>query len=632
MQVKADGAIASTEVWVEWRYPTYIGMTSTSGTGSNLEDSTWMNVFNVTGTAIDVVYDNLTIYSMEGYIHSDGADDREVRAYAYNWTTNTDAGAKFGESVETWLETPTGAYSWKGGTLTTPIVLNDDRIFFYGLYAIAEGGSYVLAHPSLGGYYVYRNAIADDPFTETTNGANAYSIRFAVEGDYNTSTTHNQYYGTVTDYVARRDVNYTFPTGADNRQIRFVYSNSEAMRNITYSNGGLWDSLIPSSEYTDVSLNATHKVVTLDNADIGNYGGDLRFFTQSHAYVYNIDGGYYENGTNYGDVNITANTVTETETVEITGETTYGSSNEVLFFSWTLSGGGTRRLYTPFQSETFNVFYPEDTYATYDFEIKDYTGKHLLGNRYLEAYRSVNTTLELIERMQILTGNSVPLSLVTGKTYVIRFLWGDQTRTTWGYFVPGVDPTPTLIVRGTSFTEQAYTASNFINLEATRPSSTTITVDYEDTRVRTVNVSISIRIRNGAVVHTYSSTEDSFTYNWGGAGASTGYIVAITGEHEDLSEWGYTKILDQDETFPDPPDLTGIFTFGGFDATTILAFGLTLTALLTASYSYREQGLLFAMAMASFMSYIGWANWSYDLLALGWFFSILVVLVGRRLR
>jgi len=263
---------------------------------------------------------------------------------------------------------------------------------------------------------VYVAGFAGDPFVEDGSYSDrTYNIQFRGWGYKNTSTTHNQYYGTATDYVARRDVNYTFPTGVSNRQIRFVYSNSEGMRNITYSNGGLWDTIVPSSEYTDETLNSTHKVVTLDNADIGSYGGDLRFFTQSHAYVYNIDGGYYENGTSYGNVNITANTISDTETVEITGETTYGSSNEVLFFSWTLSGGGTRRIYTPFQTESFNVFFPEDTYATYDFDVKDYTGKHLLGKRYLEAYRSVNTTLELIERMQIITGNSVPLSLVQVK-------------------------------------------------------------------------------------------------------------------------------------------------------------------------------------------------------------------------
>jgi len=577
---------------------------------------------------------------MRAYIRWYETNDAFYRDWyfsAWEYDGLIDAGSRV--QTETWnLQNYDGTgSSWVGRTFTTPWNFTTDPFFFGASCTDGAGNVYVYqweSAPASDSWIHDKDDHAPDPFDEDWGTATGESddIQIIYWGYNETVTTHNQYYGTATDYIARRDINYTFPSGIAYEQIRFVYSNSESMRNITYSNGGLWDSSIPSSEYTDESLNATHSVVTLDSADVGNYGGDLRFYTQSHIYVYDIDGGYYENGTNYGDVNITANTVTETETVEITGETTYGSSTEVLFFSWSLSGGETRRIYTPFQTESFNVFFPDDLYDTYDFEIKDYTSKHLLGNRYLEAYRSVNSTLELIERMQILTGNSVPMNLVTGKTYILMFLWGDQTRTTWGYFVPGVDPTPTLIVRGVEFTEQAYTTSNFISVEATRPSSTTITVDYDDSRERTTNVSISIRIRNGAVAHTYSSTEDSFTYNWGAAGSSTGYIVAVTGEHQDLPEWGYTMILDQDETFPDPPDLTGIFTFGGFDATTILAYGLTLTALLTASYSYREQGLLFAMAVASFMSYIGWANWSYYLLALGWFFSILVVLFGRRLR
>jgi len=629
LQVKADGAIDATEVWVEFKSG-WEGQEIDIDGEDNTEAYTRASMFNASSWDFDA----LNITDVRAYIYNgdDDISDRPYRIGVWNYTADNDAGARFGYIEFTQDDTITP--EWKGATGQDPIMVTYN-VFFLGVWTDNNPNAAQLHYSTSDGSLksVYSSGFAGDPFSEAGSFSDrTYNIQFRGWGYKNTTTTHNQYYGTATDYVARRDVNYTFPTSASDRQIRFVHSATEGMRNITYSNGGLWDSSIPSSEYTDVVLNATHKVVTLDNTDIGNYGGDLRFYTQSHDYVYNIGDVFYENGTSYGPVNITSNTVSETETVEITGELTYGSSNEVLFFSWSLSGGGTRRLYTPFQSESFKVFFPEDTYATYDFEVKDYTGKHLLGNRYLEAYRSVNTTLELIERMQILTGNSVPLSLVTGKTYVLKFLWGDQTRTTWGYFVPGIDPTPTLIVRGVDFTEQAYTASSFISVEATRPSSTTITIDYDDSRLRTINVSISIRVRNGAVVHTYSSTDDAFTYNWGGAGSSTGYIVAVTGEHQDQSEWGYTKILDQDETFPDPPDLTGIFTFGGFDATTIIAYALTLTALLTASYSYREQGLLFAMAVASFMSYIGWANWSYYLLALGWFFSILVVLLGRRLR
>lgn len=629
MQVKADGASTTEEVWIEWK-STWEGQEADADSEQSIEGETCASKFNYSTWDFDI----LNITDVRAY--GRGSVDEGTRTYRigfWNYTADNNAGARFGYIEFTHSESL--ANEWKDITGATAVTVTDN-VFFMGTWANVQAGTATLAYSSNGGTL---KSIADtvgfagDPFVETDNYADrTYNIQFRGWGYKNTVTTHNQYYGSATDYIARRDVNYTFPSETTNRQIQITYPATEAIRNITRSNGGVWDTILTTSEYSLSTLNGTHKLITIPHATLNNYGGDYRIYTQSHDYVYTIDGGYYENGTSYGNVNITSNTITDTEIVEVTGEIIYGSSSEVLFFSWSLSGGGTRRVYTPFQTESFNVFFPEDTYATYDFDVRDYTGKHLLGNRYLEAYRSVNTTLELIERMQILTGNSVPLSLVVGKTYVLRFLWGDQTRTTWGYFVPGVDPTPTLIVRGVDFTSQAYTASSFINVEATRPSSTTITVDYSDSRERTTNVSISIRVRNGAVVNTYSSTEDSFTYNWAGAGASTGYIVAVTGEHQDLSEWGYTKILDQDETFPDPPDLTGIFTFGGFDATTIIAFGLTLTALLTASYSYREQGLLFAMAVASFMSYIGWADWDYYILALGWFFSILVVLLGRRLR
>lgn len=344
-------------------------------------------------------------------------------------------------------------------------------------------------------------------------------------------------------------------------------------------------------------------------------------------YAFYFDDAVYENGTDAGAVTVHASGETIAETFTVDGADWWYSPTLPELFYWDLGGGYGRVMYVAGAEENFTVTLPESTFAAYGFTVKDYTGKLGLGPAYLEAYRTVAAET-LIERGRIYPGNPVPLNLAVGRTYHLKILWSDGSRYDWGYFVALSDTSVDLIVRGALFEEQAYTIGRFITVQAARPNATSITVDYADSRAHTVWLNITIRVRNGAVATQQSFTTDTVAYTWAGAGAGTDYAVTVNGQHQDQGEWGYGKILDAEVAFLPDPDLGTAFTFGPLDLGGILAYILTVTTLLSFSYVYGLRGLLAAMAVASMMSFIGWASWSYNLLALGWFFSVVANLAG----
>ena len=342
-------------------------------------------------------------------------------------------------------------------------------------------------------------------------------------------------------------------------------------------------------------------------------------------YTYVFDGGYYENGTDYGLINVEYSTPTDDGDFNVNGSTTKQFNVEPELFYWDIDGGLARYIYS-FGSENFTVLMPEDTFYTYGFTIKDYTGKSGIGDAYLEAWRAFGAET-LVERMKIIQPNPTPLNLVFGKTYHLYILWADGTRYDWGYFLAGSDTSNTIIARSTTFTDQAHMIYQTIRVEATRSADGgTITVDYNDTRDNTVWANVTITQRGGGVMLQATRNNSTYTLNWASANTSLGYIVAVTGEHGDYGEWGYVMVFDPTETFPATPSLTGIFDVGL--GANLGGWVITVAAMLGFSKTLKTRALLVGSAVATLLNYIGFASWTINQLIFAWFFSIVVALAG----
>ena len=338
---------------------------------------------------------------------------------------------------------------------------------------------------------------------------------------------------------------------------------------------------------------------------------------------YIISNPIYENNTDAGAVTVYWTTVTNSTSQSVSTDTTIYTNEDVVTFSWGIGGGYTRYIYG-IGEENFTVTLPDGNDYTYAFTIKDLTG-NVGTDSFLEAYRTIDGVETLITRMPINQPNAVPMNLVIGQTYRMKIRFGDGSSFNWGYFIPGSDTSITLLIRLVTFEDGAQILYNYITVDAVRTTGL-INISYADARLNTEWANVSIRIRNGAVVQTY--TRNNFTYRilYAGFNDSLGYVVAFTGLHDDFGAWGRTFILDQSFTFPDAPDITGIFgdIMEDFIPTILVAITILLFPV-----SMQPIGLLGGGVMALMLSFFGWASWSADLLAFYWFIAIIVVLVVR---
>ena len=338
-----------------------------------------------------------------------------------------------------------------------------------------------------------------------------------------------------------------------------------------------------------------------------------------NPYTYTFTDTFYENGTKAVspyNVSVTVSGEGYTDEFNTTDGSIHYYDPEPVLISWAISGGASRKIYS-IGSENITVTRPEATFAVYSFTVKDYVGFIGDNTGYVEAYRTINGTETLIERMKITQPNPSPLNLVVGVTYHIKIL-ANNTRFDWGYFVATSDTTHTILLKEIDWSSQAQILYNTITVDATR-SGSTITVDYEDERSHTVWANVSIRERGGPVVFTAARNNDTYQMNWASASTDLGYVVTITGEHSDYGEWGRSFILDYTGTYPDAPSFDGIF---GNSLGNLFAWLITIAAMLTFSLKWKGPGLLAGMFLASMFSLFGWADWTSSQLFFGWFVAI----------
>lgn len=396
----------------------------------------------------------------------------------------------------------------------------------------------------------------------------------------------------------------------------------------------LTSGVVNGANYVSVGIDATAPSHS-GNAFLNNgaawavsAGVDTIFYVYARpTYEYVFSDTYFENSTLYvPPVNVTYTELGINKEFNTSGGYTLLTGTNIESFYWNIGGGYVRRIYSV-ESENFTITMPEGTFYAYGFTVKDYTGKLGLGNAYLEAYRTINGTETLVERMKIVQPNPTVLNLVFGRTYHIQVLFADGSRYDWGYFLAGTDTTNIIIIRSTDFTDQAHMIYNIIQVDAQRSADgVTITVDYNDTRADTVWANVTIQRRGGAVVLNAARNNDTYTLNWASADPDYGYIVSINGEHGDFGEWGYVWIFDEDETFPDAPSLDGIWDWGL--GANLGGWLTVMVAVLGFSKVLKARALIAGIAVATLTNYIGFSVWSQNQLIFGWVFAVVVALAS----
>ncbi len=500
-----------------------------------------------------------------------------------------------------------------------------------GGYINASGANQLIIGSNGAPLPIYRSYILWDISGSLPTGATISSIFFVYDGVTDgidaevvalTTDPRGRALNTVYWEIGNETVTYYttagFPVVGDDSIITL---NSNASTDFSSQLAGGWFA---------IALRSTNEAVAnpsqIDSEDApGVTPAPTLIVNYNLPFQYVLSDTYYENGTLFvPPVNVTATGDGFSDEFNTSGGHVYGNANETEAFIWDIGGGFSRFIYGIGESENLTITIPDGTDFTYSFTIKDLTG-NVGTNSFLEAYRTINGSETLITRMPIEQPNAVPMNLVFGKTYRMKIRFGDGSTFDWGFLIPGSDTTITLLVRLVEFGDGAQILYNYITVEATRTTGL-IHIAYADARSNTVWANVSIRIRNGAVVQTYTRSNFTYAINYAGFNDSLGYIVTFTGHHSDFGVWGRTFILDQSFTFPDPPELDGIF---GSVMVNFIPFMLTCITILVFPVSMQPIGLLGGGVMATMMSFIGWASWSAELLYFYWFIAILVNLVVR---
>jgi len=313
---------------------------------------------------------------------------------------------------------------------------------------------------------------------------------------------------------------------------------------------------------------------------------------------YNFYGIYWENGTKKGAVNVTAYFNEGSEKFEVNGSKTKQFDTQPIMFTYPLSGGGTRCIYTSSANETYYLFEPNIEYASYSFTIKDYSGKIGQQDSYLESLINVNTTERLVERKLIWdTENPTTLVLMDNFVYIIQITTEDDYVYRFDYFIPGVSLVQTLTIRDIDFTEQAHYVGEDISVEALRPIPTHIRINYKDDLELTEQVFVEICYLNGTQVWSDTSTNQIIQFNWYDAVNTTDYLVKLSSSHPYYGTIRYSKFLEGSKGgLEEPPDFE---VFGkGFK------YGIGVFLLFAAFSLFSKNSMLFGTFATISVAYL----------------------------
>jgi len=358
----------------------------------------------------------------------------------------------------------------------------------------------------------------------------------------------------------------------------------------------------------------------------GGYSPCLIVESDWGSYTITVNGLYFENGNNSGYVELSSHDADGDYTNNFTDQIVLGFNATPILIDWPVDTD-TRRIYlTTDATQEYYLFTPHLTYAAYDFTIIDYTGRLGEGAAYLEAYKTINGTERLVERMEIQEGtNTAPMTLLYQKTYRLKILWSDGTEYDWGYFLPGTDYTPTIVLTELTFSQRAQMSYQWISIEATRPNATHIQVNYEDTAPDTYGTdwcNITVAYRNGTIVTTYNSSSETLTWNWYAADNVTDYWVFVDIDHGFFNDLEYAKLLDYDRSYSTFPSLEILGTFGGMNAANLFSLMMVLGVFGGFSRRSADVALISAFCVAGILRIVGANTWSYDVLLLGLALSI----------
>jgi len=348
---------------------------------------------------------------------------------------------------------------------------------------------------------------------------------------------------------------------------------------------------------------------------------------ESYNYNYYFYGLYDENTgylTDVADraVNVTAywNDGTASSTFEVNGSSYQGFNSSPQYFLFEL--GDVDREYwlsaDEGDAETVNIYIFTDTLTSYTITFLDWTGA-LSTYSWVSASRYINGTETVVDKHKVDEQKKVVMGLQNGKTYVIKVEAEAGTSYTWGELIVESDTSIELTVKGLDFPQDVILTYRYVRAYGYRTSNNS-TYDsivhlYEDTKLNTDSVNVSIYNNTDILIHSYLYEDtDSFSYTWSNAVHNTSYYSIVTIDHGDYGILEFRQSYARG--FSDPPfalDFLGSLP-GDVSTSTLFPMGMLLVLTLIFSALTSGFGGIMVVVFASVFTYWGWISFDVNTL------------------
>jgi len=350
------------------------------------------------------------------------------------------------------------------------------------------------------------------------------------------------------------------------------------------------------------------------------------------AYVYVLDGPYYENGTE-ADWNGTVTAYFEEydpDQFVVNGTTImilYDAKPVLFLFDF---DGASRSWYVKDNHENITIFIPYDTCKIYEFTIQDYAG-YLGPGVFLEAESYINQTfgVQTITRVPATgTTGTIKLLLQIDRSYILKLV-GPDFEYQFGLFV--ADGTgETLVIREVAFDPRVKLAYQYVLADASRPDPSTILVSYQDNTKNTILTRLYIKLRNGTVMYESSSSSNLVQYEWDMAESNVSYYVELQISHSEFGDMTFRKALPPPVVF-NPPFRLGFLGSSPVPTNQIVPIFLILILAACFSVMNAHIGIVIVCLFAGLLWAIGWFDVPQTTIAICLSLAILYAL-GRRFR
>jgi len=363
---------------------------------------------------------------------------------------------------------------------------------------------------------------------------------------------------------------------------------------------------------------------------------------EEYPYNYVVHGPFYEDGSVANKVvNVTLERmVNSSYKFQLNG--TDGSADTVeielvypgVAFTWNITDPAYNRTRTFYlTSATFEEIWiylppPDEPCYLYTFTVTDFVG---VTNAYLETVKNVGGQNRIVERQALNVLGPVPFWLVWANKYDIRLIC-DQGMYTWGGFIALTEQSQSLIITVGMF-PLIYAGMN-VTVTAQRRNATWIQITYTDYDELTLWVNVQIvYLEDMAWTTAYSENKSGSApdpWSWYDAEAKVDYVANVTSMYDgEKKTWQFN--------LPAPPATVNpweglLEALGNWPIPAKNVIGLILVLMVFGVFSYYSMptGCVLGVLTAGFLTYIGWLDLSWNLIALAGAVSIFAVIAKAK--